>query len=766
MAQLQAGGATAAPKIAAPQARPRYGCQASDNQPLGDVAMSVRFSPALRIAALSPLALCLSQVVWAQATPPAATDTGGDKTLSTITIKASADASAEGLKAPYAGGQVARGGRVGILGNQDVMETPFSQTSYTQELIQNQQATSIGDVLKNDPTVRVARGFGNYQQVYIVRGLPVFSDDMSYNGLYGLLPRQYLAAELVERVEVLRGANAFINGAAPGGSGLGGSINVMPKRAPNEAVTQVTLGVESGLQGYAAADIARRFGPDQSTGVRLTAVRRDGDTAVDREQRDLSLLSLGLDWRSRDVRVSADLGYQRHALRDGRPSVTPAATFIPAVPDGKTNYGQAWTRSVESDTFGTVRAEYDLSSQVTAWVAGGLRKGKEDNDLVGVNLVDPSGEASISRFVNKRQDDVATGEVGVRATVATGSVGHELVASASSFYSKEHNNYGFGFGGVSNLYQPAQFAPLPLSLIGGDLNNPLLVGRTRMRSIALADTLVFAQDTVRLTLGARHQNIRSNGYDYNTGVQVGGPYDKSRWSPVAGLVVKATEQVSLYANYAEGLIKGDVAAGTTAEGGPLDNQGAIFAPAVTKQAELGAKFDWGRVGATVAVFEARKPVSGVVGSVFTGAAYKQRNRGVETTFFGEPTRGLRLLGGLTYLNADLQGKSAVGAPKWQGNVGAEWDVPGVKGLALNSRVTFTGKQYASVDNSLSVGSWTTVDLGVRYAMPIGQHLLTLRGSVTNLTGRDYWASVGGYPGSNYLVQGNPRTFVLTASVDF
>jgi iron complex outermembrane receptor protein len=42
---------------------------------------------------------------------------------------------------------------------------------------------------------------------------------MAYNGLYGLLQRQYLAAELVERVEVLHGASAFLNGAAPGGSG-------------------------------------------------------------------------------------------------------------------------------------------------------------------------------------------------------------------------------------------------------------------------------------------------------------------------------------------------------------------------------------------------------------------------------------------------------------------------------------------------------------------------------------------------------------------
>lgn len=35
----------------------------------------------------------------------------------------------------YAGGQVATGGQVGLLGNRDVMDTPFSTTNYTKKLI-------------------------------------------------------------------------------------------------------------------------------------------------------------------------------------------------------------------------------------------------------------------------------------------------------------------------------------------------------------------------------------------------------------------------------------------------------------------------------------------------------------------------------------------------------------------------------------------------------------------------------------------------------
>ena len=40
----------------------------------------------------------------------------------------------------YAGGQVATGGRVGLLGDKDFMETPFNTISYTDKFIADRQA--------------------------------------------------------------------------------------------------------------------------------------------------------------------------------------------------------------------------------------------------------------------------------------------------------------------------------------------------------------------------------------------------------------------------------------------------------------------------------------------------------------------------------------------------------------------------------------------------------------------------------------------------
>src|SRR3546814_838704 len=200
-------------------------------------------------------------LIAAVASAPVCAQTSPDNTqvnmLGTITVESSADASAKGLMPVYAGGQVSRGSRIGLLGSLDTMDTPFNAMEYTNTLIEDQQAASVADILQSDPGVRVARGFGNYQQLYMIRGFPLYSDDITYNGLYGLLPRQYLASEFIERLDVFRGANAFLNGAAPGGSGMGGAINVVPKRAPNEPLTQASLGWESGGQGYGAVDLAR-----------------------------------------------------------------------------------------------------------------------------------------------------------------------------------------------------------------------------------------------------------------------------------------------------------------------------------------------------------------------------------------------------------------------------------------------------------------------------------------------------------------------------
>ncbi|HEX5788186.1 MAG TPA: TonB-dependent siderophore receptor [Woeseiaceae bacterium] len=676
------------------------------------------------------------------------------------------------LTAPYAGGQVARGGRAGLLGNLDYMDAPFSGMAYTEALIAAQQADSVGDVLQNDPVVRVAKGFGNFQEVYVLRGFPAYSDDLTLNGVYGILPRQFVAAELLERVEVFRGANAFINGAAPGGSGVGGTINLVPKRAPAEGVRRVLAGFENDGQARFAADVGDRFAGD-NWGVRFNAAWRDGESSVSGQDRSLSVFALGTDYAAGSLRFTADIGYQDNRIDAPRPQVTPIGE-IPATPDADTNYAQPWTYTDEAQLFGVLRGEIDLGAAVTAWIAAGARSGEEANVLANPNA-QADGTLTAYRFDNTREDEVFSADGGLRADFGTAAVDQRLILSASILDSESRNAYAFSdfFSPfTSDLYAPVVAAPpTPDFFTGGVLSNPLRTESVENSSIAIADTLYFLDDSVLATFGVRWQSIETTSYDYNTGARLSG-YDDSAVTPVFGLVWKVSGSVSLYGNYAESLQPGAIAPATSG-GSPVLNAGEVLEPFAGEQMEVGAKFDGGELGGTLSLFSLSRPNAIIADQVFQ-ASGEQDNQGVEITVFGEPAAGIRLIGGATWLDAELartqdglnEGNAVIGVPEIQANVAFEWAVASLPGLTVDGRLVYTGEQYVTEANTVELDDWTRLDVGVGYVTAIGGLPLALRARVDNVTDESYWASTGGYPGANYLIQGNPRTFAVTASVDF
>lgn len=101
---------------------------------------------------LTLLAFCCSIGSPAWTATAAASQQEGPMVLGETDISAD-KADPHALPPVYAGGQVARGGQLGVLGNADVMDVPFTMTSYTEQLIEDQQAEDIGDVLLNDASV-------------------------------------------------------------------------------------------------------------------------------------------------------------------------------------------------------------------------------------------------------------------------------------------------------------------------------------------------------------------------------------------------------------------------------------------------------------------------------------------------------------------------------------------------------------------------------------------------------------------------------------
>lgn len=688
-------------------------------------------------------------------------------TLLEIEIGPSADASAEGLSKPFAGGQVSEGGRMGFLGSSSNLDTPFSITHYTANFLLDRQAASVGDVLQYDPAVRVTRGFGNFQQTYMMRGLPLFSDDMAYNGLYGILPRQYLSAQLIERVDVLLGANAFLNGAAPSSSGLGGAVNVVPKRAPKTALTNVSVGYRSESQAALKADLARRY-DDGRWGVRLNGVYDDGDTAVDSEQQSLRLMTVGVDLRADHARLSVDMGFQDHRLHATTPSIDIAPGLaIPDAPDADNALAQPWTYSKEQDQFATLRAEFDFNSQVTGWVAGGYRQGEEDSLFTAfLTVFNPAGDFSANRFDVVHEDHVLTGDTGIRVEFATGPIKHRVSVSSNYFKNESRNAYQIFDPLTGNLQQP-QTVQKPETVIfaGGSMSHPLITNRVESSSFGVADQMFMLDDHLQLLFGARRQTIREKNFDYDTGANVSG-YHEDAITPSAAVLYRFTHELSVYLHYIEGLVKGDIAPASNSRGA-VANAGDALEPYHAEQLEWGVKYQTDTVGTRVALFELRKPTTGYNQNNALVEQGVQEHRGMEWSLYGEPVSGVRWFGGISYLQTAVNHQDSIGAPRWQGNLDLEWDLPTVAGMTVTTQLMTTDSQYADAANQQKVPAWSRLDLGLRKVWRQDDGMsVTVRANLQNVTDESYWASAGGYPGAGYLTLGQPRTFILSSSFSF
>ncbi|MFK3776441.1 TonB-dependent receptor [Pseudomonas sp. NPDC089406] len=726
------------------------------------------------------LALCCSVTLMAQAAEPIqldATDVNADAVKPTPNT----------LPGEFAGGQVARGGQMGVLGNQDYMDTPFTMTSYTSKVIEDQQAEDIGDVLANDPSVRESFGFGNQSKVFVIRGLPLAGDDISFNGLYGILPRQIMSTDGVERVEVFKGPNAFLNGVSPTGTGLGGNVNLQPKRAGDEPTRRYTQDISSDGRIGEHLDIGQRFGEDNRFGARLNLSQREGETAVDDQDQRTKLFIAGLDYRGDGFRVSTDFGYQKQRINHLRNSVRPgeatlanpgnATTIMPTAPGASHNYGQDWSYSESEDTFGMLRGEWDLNDSWTAYLAGGARHTREQGTYGTPVLNGNGGGATITPSDIVHGEDNTSFSAGLNGHFQTGPLSHQVAMGATTLWTQAENAYRFYSPITTNIYDTVQ-KPKPTNVTswGGEMGDPGVTGKTRNRSIAISDTVGLFDDRLLLTYGVRRQQLRVENYyydgtwpvtasrPYRDGSRNGEPYDKGVTTPVYGIVFKATDSISLYANRIEGLAQGPSAPANTL------NAGTLFPPGRTKQLEAGIKFDKQTYGANLAVFRIEKPSDGYTsGNVFIRDG-EQVNKGIELSVFGEPIEGLRLMAGGTRMSSEQKktlngandGNDAIGVPTFQLNASVDWDVPGVPGLALNGRMLRTGGQYVNATNTLSLPTWNRFDVGARYKLKVSEKDLTLRVNVENLTDKNYWASANG----GYMTQGDPRLVKFSGTIDF
>ncbi|CAO4178422.1 TonB-dependent siderophore receptor [Methylorubrum populi] len=664
----------------------------------------------------------------------------------------------------YPGGLAGSGSRLGLLGNRNVFDQPFSSTSYTEKLIRDQQARNVQDVVNNDPSIRTNVPAFSGILGFFIRGFPVFAQDMAFNGLFGVADSFNPAIEPIERVEVLRGPSTLLSGVPPFGN-IGGIINLIPKRAGDEPLNRVTLGYASDATIYKAVDFSRRFGDAKEWGIRFNGAFNNGNTPIDNQSLHFGVAALALDYRGERFRASLDLGYQELDFTSPlRNRNVAAGVRIPRAPDLTLNQQQPWEYRDSANQQLATRVEYDLTPHLTLYGAYGRSNFRQEYFGGVLTIFNTRGDYRDPISYLPMHIVNQTAEAGLRGTVETGPIKHSFGLAAVGFWQDlaQPTAQNVGATIVSNLYNPVYVAPR--STIGLSDATPRTSSRIN-RSIAIADTLSILDDRILLTVGGRWQSLDVNSYNAVTGFRTGAS-ESSAFSPGVGLVVKPVERLSLYANYIEGL---------TSPAPPINarNANEAFPAAVSRQTEVGAKYDFGTVGVGFAAFEIEQPFGFLdPTTMIFSVDGRQRNSGVELTVFGEPVPGIRVLGGVSLLDGvqvrsqDPRnvGRVAIGVPDAQVNLYGEYDLPPdfLPGLTLTGRVIYTAAQYYDLANSQKIPDWATLDLGLRYTATFQDRPLVLRANVVNVTGNNYWATTG----RGILSQGTPRTFLLSASMDF
>ncbi|MGG3815800.1 TonB-dependent receptor plug domain-containing protein, partial [Methylorubrum rhodesianum] len=353
-----------------------------------------------------------------------------------------------------------------------------------------------------------------------IRGFQVPSQDVGLNGLYGLISSNRVAAQYIERIELLKGPGAFMYGIPPGGS-VGGSINIVTKRALDVPFLRITPQFISAGNFGAHVDASMRGGENKEWGIRFNGLGRTGEASINDGNWQTGLGALALDYQGERLRWALDVITQNDDTKNFRPQMTLQSTipFIPRPPDARGNWYPGTLLKQRDNTIASF-IEYDLTDWLTAYGGIGYRAGSNEQTFPDSRVAGfTSGADALGNFrlINAYYDSYSSsvsGNAGLKARFDTGFINHSLNFVFTGFAREDGNAYVANSAAQSvpsNIYRPS-----PLPVVTGARIDPRRASDTSLTSVAVVDTMSIADDTVLLTAGVRYQMVHQQGYSTTT----------------------------------------------------------------------------------------------------------------------------------------------------------------------------------------------------------------------------------------------------------
>lgn len=651
---------------------------------------------------------------------------------------------------------------VGPLGTKSWVDTPYSSTTVTKEMIENQQAQSVSELLKYSPSTQMqARGGMDVgrPQSRGMQGSVVANSRL--DGL-NIVSTTAFPVEMLERLDVLNS----LTGALYGPASPAGQFNFVAKRPTEETLRKVTLGYQSRSAFTGHVDLGGHVDDEHRFGYRVNVLNQEGEGNLDDSTLRRKLLSVAFDWNIQPgTQLQLDASHYEF-IQKGYPgsfSYGPGIK-LPSAPNPKDKNLALNTagNDLTTDTISTRLIHY-FNDDWSVNAGGGWQQADRAMRSVSNKIINNNGDISRSM-----RDSTAAGRfrvlsntVALNGHVDTGSIGHDIALSTTgyvwSLYSAKGTGPSYSWG-TTNMYNPSSMEEQGDGKIhtSGDRYKSSV---NTQQSITLGDTITFTPQWSAMFYLSQSwiqaQNYNKNG---NKTSQI----DENGLSPNAAIMYKITPNVMSYISYAESLEQG----GTAPTDSGVKNAGQTLDPYRSKQYEMGLKADVSGMNLGAALFRLERPFAYVDP---TENVYKEQgnqvNNGLELTASGNVWQGLNIYSGVTFLDPKLKDtvssttsdKQVVGVPKVQANLLAEYSLPSVPEWVYSANVHYTGKRAANDTNSAWASSYTTWDLGTRYTTKISNVPTTFRVVVNNVFDKHYWASI--FPSGTDGDNGSPSAFV-------
>ena len=676
---------------------------------------------------------------------------------------------------------------LGVLGKANAFTAPITVVNYDEQALNNTEARTLVDaVAKKDASVWQFGGESNTLTGLYFRGYQLDARQFSVNGLAGMYGTQGTASVQVGSAQLIKGASTAVNGMDPEGA-VSGSVNIETKKAADEGNRKIGLGWFSNNRAQGTFDLGQRFGENKEFGVRANGKLRHGDTPRHGYSEDNKEFALNADYRGEKVRVAFDSIYAKRKTNGGRArmqDIQNANGRLFNAPEGKVNLAPSWQAQNTRGQTNMLTFEWDAfeNAQITGGI--GYNNARYYGNFASPTVTDSgltynSGRARLTdqRFKTLSMNLTARGEF------ETGPVSHNW-STAFDRIDRKRTTYQGARQTRSSVIDPSLDIPTQLAKLDSNLGSawnttPSLDTVIKVNSLAVSDTLGFADNKYRLTLGGRFQAVEQKN-KLN-----GRKADANRFSPMLMAAWVPQPDLVVYGNYMEDLEPSDIR---------TDDDGHVTMadPRVSRQFEVGVRKNWGDFVTTLNAFQIKRPgywrgntTSGTdfaarknAGLAYSGSEQGiERSRGIEfNTYANLLNKTLRPTFGLMYLQStvkdypnfadNLVNGVQVANPRVIAKAGVEWDTPFAKGLTLNGNVSYFGKSYQDTQKQYAFPSYTLVDVGARYKTKLGKNTLTVSSSVENLFNKNYWQVQRGQYDRSFAVVGMPRTYWLKAELDF